>query len=343
MTAPAPSVELHETAAEWFLRRRDTPWTPDDEAAFADWLAADPAHRQAYTSLARTWDDLAHVQRPALAADTDAETADAPAGRYADTPRPSPGRRMRRLPRLFGGLPAPAIATACIALIVGGWFAWDNTPRYSAELATVHGQTEQLDLPDGSRIVVNMDSHLQVRYYPRRREIRLSHGEAFFHVEPGPERPFTVRTGSSEVRVVGTAFNVRAAPPRLVVKVLEGQVEVRADTSANRPPIRLAAQQGLVLDPVSRRYQTITLLADTIGDWRDGQLVFRRTRLAEVAEDLARYLGQPVNLHGDGIADLRVSGYAATRAPEAFLESLPDLLPVRVQRQDDGAYVIAGR
>ncbi|MCV2219047.1 FecR family protein [Thauera sp. Sel9] len=343
MTAPTPNVELHETAAEWFLHRREASWTSADETAFTEWLAADPAHRLAYDKLARTWNDFDHVRRPALAADIDARTLDAPASQPVNTSRSSPGPRRHWLHSLFGGLPAPAIATACIALVVGSWLAWDNIPRYSIELATAHGQTEQLALPDGSSIVLNMDSQMQVRYYPRRREVRLGRGEAFFRVENGPERPFIVRTGNSEVRVVGTAFNVRAVPPGLNVKVLEGVVEVRINTSSKQAPVRLAARQGLLFDQAGRRYQTTPLLAETVGDWRDGQLVFRRSRLAEVAEELGHYLGQPIELRGKDTAELRVSGYATTRAPQAFLESLPDLLPVRVQRQDDGSYVIARR
>lgn len=342
MTQPPSTVELHETAADWFLRRRNERWTPADEADFERWLAADPAHREAYTGLARTWDDFTHVPRPALAAD--AAPARSPQRAPVDAPPPRTGhRRPGPLARLFGAFPAPAVAAACAVLIIGGWFAWDNVPRYSAELATAHGQSGRLELPDGSNIVLNMDSRLQVRYYPRRREVLLAQGEAFFHVEPGPERPFTVLAGNSEVRVVGTAFNVRAAPPRLVVKVLEGKVEVRADKAARQNPVLLTARQGLVLDPDSYRYQTIEAAADTIGDWRGGQLVFRRTRLVEVAEALSRYLGRPVTLQGSGIADLRISGYAATQTPDAFLESLPDLLPVRVLRREDGSYLIAGR
>lgn len=323
MSRPDPSAELHETAAEWFLRRRDAGWTPADEADFANWLAADPAHRQIYASFARTWDDFAQVRRPALAA------------------KCAPRRNW--LARLFDALPAPAVAAACVMLAVGGWFGWNNIPHYSAELATAHGQTGQLDLPDGSRIVLNMDSQVQVRYYPRRREIVLGQGEAFFRVELGPERPFTVRTGRSEVRVVGTAFNVRATPPRLIVKVLDGVVEVRPDTAADQPPLRLTAQQGLTFDQTGNYYQTFAPQAESIGDWRAGQLVFRRAPLSEVADDIARYLGQPVELRGSSLAGLSVSGYATTRAPQAFLESLPELLPVRVQRQRGGGYVITRR
>ncbi|ENO86024.1 FecR family protein [Thauera linaloolentis] len=343
MTPLAPNVQLHEAAAEWFLRRSETPWTPADETAFAEWLAADPAHQQVYASLARTWDDFSSVQRPALAADSAAETSDISAGQAASTPRSAPNPRRRWFQGLFGGLSIPTAATACLTLVVGGWLAWNNIPRYSVELATAHGQTERFDLPDGSSAVLNMDSQVQVRYYPGRRTVQLSRGEAFFRVEAGPERPFTVRTGNSEVRVIGTAFNVRAIPPGLSVKVLEGQVEVRIDTSSKQAPVRLAARQGLLFDPVGMRYQTTALLAETVGDWRDGQLIFRRSRLAEVAEELGRYLGQPVELRGKGIADLRVSGYAATQAPQAFLESLPDLLPVRVQKRNDGTYVIVSR
>ena len=82
--------------------------------------------------------------------------------------------------------------------------------------------------------------------------------------------------------------------------------------------------------------------ADTVGDWRSGQMVFQQATLAEVAADLSRYLGQPVRVDGDArLAALSVSGVALTGKPEVFLRSLPHLLPVRVQAEAQGGWRIS--
>lgn len=157
-------------------------------------------------------------------------------------------------------------------------------------------------------------------------------------------RPFTVDSGRSQIKVVGTAFNVRAAPPRLVVKVSEGKVEVRPDrTVPGLPVLVLGAHVGVSIDPDTAGHVPVPASADTVGEWRNGQLRFKRSPLGEVAQEVARYLGNPVTLASPELADLPVSAYFSTAAPDAFMELLPEIASVRVRRQPDGGWVISGR
>ncbi|MEG2004772.1 MAG: hypothetical protein RR014_01940, partial [Bilophila sp.] len=52
--------------------------------------------------------------------------------------------------------------------------------------------------------------------------------------------------------------------------------------------------------------------------------------------DLARYLGESVSVEGERLRKLPVSGMVITSTPETFLRSLPDLLPVRVDKAAGG-------
>jgi transmembrane sensor len=230
---------------------------------------------------------------------------------------------------------------AVVSLLAwGGWYRWDHTPGYTLQARTAPGQTQSIELPDGSRVALNVDSELQVRYYPRRREVVLDRGEAFFEVTPGPDRPFTVDSGASRVRVVGTAFNVRAGPPRLVVKVLEGKVQLRPERErVGGDVLLLAAGAGVAVDSAGR-HSTVVADADSVGDWRTGQVRFSGTPLAEVAQELSRYLGAPVELGDESLGRLRVSGLLATAAPERFVRALPALIAVRVQPLSGGGWLI---
>lgn len=333
--APDTLVDLHETAADWFTRRQTPGWTAADERALDAWLQADPFHRDIFDSMGRTRQLFARLQQ----ARDDAQAQGAPQV-------PSPRSRVPTAPRprrRTGAFAAAALACCC-ALLLGGWHLWDNTARYTLRMATGPGETREVDLPDGSRVALNFDSSLQVHYYPRRREVVLDQGEAFFEVAPDAARPFTVDSGRSRVKVVGTAFNVRAAPPRLVVKVLHGKVEVRADRDdADAPAMLLGANAGVTIDPVTGSHAPVAAPADTVGDWRSGQLRFQRTPLAEVAQELSRYLGRPVLLASEELGHLQVSAFFSTASPEPFIELLPDLIPVRVRRQPSGEWLIAGR
>jgi len=240
------------------------------------------------------------------------------------------------------GHPAAALSVLAVVSLLawGGWYRWDHTPGYTLQARTAPGQTQSIELPDGSRVALNVDSELQVRYYPRRREVVLDRGEAFFEVTPGPDRPFTVDSGASRVRVVGTAFNVRAGPPRLVVKVLEGKVQLRPERDrAGGDVLLLAAGAGVAVDGAGR-HSTVVADADSVGDWRTGQVRFSGTPPAEVAQELSRYLGAPVELGDESLGRLRVSGLLATAAPERFVRALPALIAVRVQPRNGGGWLI---
>lgn len=343
MTLTPELMALHTRAADYFVRRRNADWTGADERELDAWLAADARHRSAYDGLGRTALDLRQLRRPVLAGEAAAAPpasvgADIETGR-AEAAVPPCRQPARSLRRVF----MPALLSAAAMLALGGWFWWDNHAGVVREFATGPGEIREADLPDGSKVTLNAGSRLQVRFYPRRRETVLDQGEAFFQVAADRSRPFTVDSGASQVKVVGTAFNVRAGPPAVVVKVLEGQVEVRADrAAAGGRRLLLGAGAGLSIDPRDHSTHPVAAGADTVGDWRSGQLVFQQAPLAEVAAELERYLGQPVRLEGDArLAALSVSGVALTARPEVFLRALPHLLPVRLVADAGGGWRIA--
>lgn len=323
---------LHEIAANWYVRRQDHSWTAADEAALHTWLNADQVHRQAYAQLDATWEEFSGVARPRIASDntqtTTAAISQTVTGGW-----------------LSGILQSVRIAPALLAttvLMVGGWFIYDNTPRYETRLSTTHAGVQTLDLPDGSHIALNIDSQLTVRYYPRKREITLAQGEAYFQVAPDTGKPFTVTTAHSTVRVLGTTFNVQTTPASLDVKVMQGKVEVKTDRHP-REQILLTANQRVNIDIASDRHTLLSVKGDAVGDWRSGQLVWSSTPLTYVLQDLSRYLGHDIALKDTRLAKLPVTGFAATGKPDQFLAALPDLLPVKVTRLADQSFLVSAR
>ena len=220
--SPQELVGLHDRAADWFVRRQQPDWTGADERALDAWLGAHPLHRSIFEGMSRHWHGAPQLRELFPDEFGAAVPPAAPAVCAAPAAAPPRQRVLARWP----GRPAAALSVLAVVSLLawGGWYRWDHTPGYTLQARTAPGQTQSIELPDGSRVALNVDSELQVRYYPRRREVVLDRGEAFFEVTPGPDRPFTVDSGASRVRVVGTAFNVRAGPPRLVVKVLVAAV-----------------------------------------------------------------------------------------------------------------------
>ncbi|WP_028605455.1 FecR family protein [Ottowia thiooxydans] len=350
---PASVLKLHTIAADWYVRRQQVGWRRADEVEMNVWLDADPLHREIMDGLASTWlqaDQLKAYKpevyaRQPTAASTPArpaplESATAPAvhGAFGGAADASWKAGMRR--RAF----APAFAVACAVIVAAGWYRWDTAANYSLDAATGASETRELSLPDGTQITLNINSTLKVRYYRHRRETVLNQGEAFFQVAADASKPFTVDSGASQVRVVGTAFNVRAAPPSLVVKVSEGRVEVQPDRDARGTSVLvLGPGSGVGIDPSTGKYQSLPTTVEDVGDWRSGQVHFSRAPLAEVAQELSRYLGRPVMVTDATLGSVPISGLLAVKTPENFIQSLPDVAPVRAERLGDGSWRLTPR
>ena len=291
--------------------------------AFARWRAADPRHEAAAQLALRGW---AATQATELQ------------GAIPLPPRAaSRVRTRRRALTLLGvaGLGAALFAT-------GRWYV--AQPVEQLALQTGHGQLLARTLADGSRIDLGPRTTARVLLFRDRREVRLQEGEARFDVTPDADRPFVVHTDWGWVRVLGTGFTVSARDRRMTVAVAHGRVAVH-DSSAGRtgePPADavLGAGQAVQVDAHGVGDIGPVNTAD-VGAWREGWLVFDRTPLPEVLARWNDYLVRPVRL-GDEAAlrELRLTVSFVLRDPGSFFSSLPQVLPVRVERDGAGQQVV---
>lgn len=278
------------------------------------------------------------------AAERDEPATVEPLDRYKAALRdrfPSPEEIYRQADRRRRNGKAGATVAALAALATGLWIA---DPVYRSEAyATAIGETRTHALADGSTVVLNTGSALDVEWRLRSRRLHLGRGEAMFRVAHGM-REFTVHTPGAGVRDIGTAFNVRvdglARTPGATVTVVEGAVEVRGGAEA----AVLTAGQTAFADTsgvgVARAADLGPLTA-----WQRGRLVFDGTPLDRAVEEMRRYHTASIVLDmPDGpAADLRLSGEFDHQRIDTLLELLPTILPVRVRRLPDGQAVISAQ
>lgn len=118
------------------------------------------------------------------------------------------------------------------------------------EVSTRPGSKSKVQLPDGSVVWLNADSKLTYTkdFGKTMREVTLT-GEAFFDVTKNAEKPFVIHTSSINIKVLGTAFNVKAYPEdkQTETSLIHGSIEV---TIKNRPndKIFLSPNEKLVVE-----------------------------------------------------------------------------------------------
>lgn len=170
-------------------------------------------------------------------------------------------------------------------------------------VGTEPGMQKQVVLPDGSTVWLNASSRLS---FPARfgntREVSLE-GEAFFKVKPDKKKPFIIRTGNFFTTVLGTSFNIKAytGDKQIRVSVATGKVAVSVTDTVLHKTHSLATlvrDQQITYFPETNSFRTENVLPDHFNGWINGQLVFKRTDVMEVASTLSRWYNKKVEVSG---------------------------------------------
>lgn len=300
------SDSIDAQAASWFARNRNDA-SRAERKAFAAWQAV-PAHARAYAEFEQLWADLAQLQQ-----------------------LNKPVSLPKRKPSLWR--PALAVAATLLCAVLATHI---GAPRelYHTQIATHAKGMRTLHLPDGSTLYVNANTHLRVDFSAHQRILHLDQGQLYIEVAADKERPLYVQAGESSVRVVGTGFDVRRSPQQLVVSVAHGQVAF--EPNGNGPVTLLGARQRAAYNYAKGTLQQQTLSAEEVADWRSGHLSFRNRELASLIDELSLYRPQAPLQVNKAIAQLKVSGNLDVNDPDALLNALPALLPVKTVVSADG-------
>lgn len=163
------------------------------------------------------------------------------------------------------------------------------------QIIVPNGKHVQLYLSDGSCLHVNAGSKV---VYPNRfngnsREIFVQ-GEIFIDVKKNQDIPFIVTTSTFEVKVLGTAFNVKAyeneEEGEAEVVLLRGKVEIK-DTS-NKLMCLLPDELASLKNGMLQEKKTVDAVA-YIG-WTEGLLILDNEPLWSVFNKLSRYYGEKI-------------------------------------------------
>jgi transmembrane sensor len=89
--------------------------------------------------------------------------------------------------------------------------------------------------------------------------------------------------------------------------------------------------------------QQHSLAASQVADWRTGHLSFRNRELASLVDELNLYRPRPVLLANAKLGQIKVSGNLDVEDPDALINALPALVPVRTVALADGSIRLENR
>lgn len=330
--------DIEHAAATWVVRRRG-PLTEEENKELATWLRSDPRCREVYAEMCAT-ENLFDL----LTWNED---------------RPAAERQRRRSQATLGRRWLVPVGMA--AAILGGLFLAASMRDYENGLpiATEVGGRRTLQLSDGSKVTLNTDSAVEIRYAAQQRSVRLTRGEAFFEVARDTNRPFRVFAGDVQVQAIGTAFNVRVRSATVEVLVSEGRVGIDmrstmtaggsdpgpvadAETPGNGrlvsageiaqvPTMAIATgNEPKILVSAVEPPQIQTTLA-----WQVGRLQFTATPLEEVVAEFNRYNRHKLVIGDPAIARRTFGGAFAANGHESLVRTLEEFFGIVAERRGD--------
>jgi transmembrane sensor len=223
--------------------------SPEQDELF-DALQKDPSLYQQYEFLTRIWkekendtNDEEDAKQHILKIITRAETETSDQERVT--------RRRKRRRRFFMAASFLLLTVTTGWLLMPGRAVEKTVENISKEtLVAQNGSRTRSLLPDGTTVWLNAGSRLFFvnDFSGNSREVRLE-GEAFFDVVKKPEQPFIVHTSGIDIKVLGTAFNVKSYPEDKTVEttLYRGLVQVFREEDAAKTPIELRPNEKLVL------------------------------------------------------------------------------------------------
>ncbi|MCG8308072.1 MAG: DUF4974 domain-containing protein [Cytophagales bacterium] len=228
------------------------------------------------------------------------------------------------------------VAAVFLILVTGAWIIYraGNYWRPATEIAVSHelivksnprGMKSLITLPDGSKVKLNAESHIE--YYPDfedDRTVKLI-GEAFFEVVKDSLRPFEVKTGDLCIKVLGTSFNVEAFPYERDVKVALVTGKLMIDKQEDfefRTLDYLVPDQMFTYNHQSSEFQVTSFSHDQVLGWKDGELNFKEAEFREVVERLERWYGVEIIVAPGADMSGRFSGVYKNASLDVVLEGM---------------------
>jgi transmembrane sensor len=268
------------------------------------------------------------------------------------------------------------ISVAFFALFITAVFIWWTNNKINLQksfsatqqkiIATLNGNRTKIILPDGTSVWLNSGSKLSYgnNFAGPLREVRLE-GEAYFDVVKNPARPFVVHTAGIDIKVLGTAFNVKSYPSDTAIEttLIHGLVQVTRAYDAKQKPIILHPNQKLIIEKIIAAESSLKLSHNAVvpnnekrltlpyhisvldslpGEdshietaWVYNRLAFRGDNFEQLAQKLERWYNIKIIFEDEKVKRLTFNGSFESETPEQAFIALKAAASFNFKIQND--------
>lgn len=333
-----------DAAADW-IAKFDRGLSKSEKKTFQKWLSLTPKNTEILLEVAHLWDKINVLDR------------------LADL-FPSPSINKKTRSNIWVGTIAASIMMIFTSSIfigstfksTGGQKQLAIESNFQKSYHTDIGESKILNLPDGSKIVLNTNTSAEIRYTPIARIIELKQGEINIDVAHNKLRPLSVIVAGKVIQAVGTAFNVEVRDDSIELIVTDGKVLVapiqnNLDLAGELENISIeivdssvAISKGEKINLLISGEKEGTLIEEKVVkvapveiaaslSWRTGNLIFRGESLAETMAEISRYSDVKFELDDDvDLRKIRVAGMFRTGDITGLLNVLEQNFKIKYEQ-----------
>lgn len=306
-------------ARDWIVRLTAGNLSRQDLDRFHAWRAQSPEHARAFAREKEFWQLLRNVD----GSDLDVAPVAAP------MPRPAVTRRKF----LVGG----ALAASAAAMVAPRVLTWVRS-----DFTTSAGEQATATLPDGSTMLLNTNSAVDVDFQPGLRLVNLLSGEVEFSVRPNTGAPFRVAAlGGNSDAIEGT-FAVRSIANEVTVTASAGTIAVSGGAKAdatNTVSLASGQQTRYLTGKVPLAVADVNLASELA--WRGGRVVFEGRPFGSAINELGRYVPERLVIATHTHDASPVSAVFLTRDAHDAIEALAQTQGMSVHRVPGVVIVIS--
>lgn len=252
------------------------------------------------------------------------------------------------------------LAATCLFFIYRQWVGMPDAYKL---VTTDAGMKTRIRLADGSVVWLNAGSSLKypVKFDKQVREVSLS-GEGYFDVQQHAGKPFIIHTEKMDIRVLGTAFNVRSYKGEGFAEtaLISGAVEISVNQVGKIGRIILKPNQKLVVSDIKDiktkndnttiikqsgniivERKTLSAIASLDSGqvaetaWVRNRFIFENETLEFISRRLERWYGVTIIIQDPRLSTLRFTGRADNLSLERLLTILQEIQPFNYSMADD--------
>jgi transmembrane sensor len=235
---------------------------------------------------------------------------------------------------------------AMLFLSFGMTFYLQKDNIFYKNYQTAYGETEAINLPDGSIVTLNANSILRLKRFgfvsAPIREVFLD-GEAEFSVKhKSDNQRFIVKTSQKlEVEVLGTEFSVFARTRGSKVVLTKGKVKVNYGAGNQQHSIMMKPGDLVSLDKKGivklKEIQNVKVYTA----WKSHRFIFDNTSLEEITYQIEETFGVHIQINSADLAIRTVTGTFSAEQADDLIAILQELLTLQYEKNSDGTVVLS--